>query len=375
MISDTDNMNGPSSRQATWRGRRFGMALKQYFSILGLLLGVCMTGPSVAASQGAGDFYVPPTISPAAQTVLARLKSPRLMPAWPAATDIAGWDALNSQRENMLEENAKRIVARYGSAHVGARRINHVPVLDIRPGSWKKGDPRLLIYLHGGGYVFGSSHSTIPISLPMAEETGIRTIAIDYTLAPHARYKAVLEEDLAVIRGLLAEGYSLKNMAFYGESAGGSMAAGLVLEMRDAGVGMPAAVLMISPWSDITDSGDSYHTLASAEPAFLYDRHLKSAAAAYAPLAEQKNPYVSPVYGDYSKGFPPTLIQGGTKEIFLSNFVRQYQAIDQAGIPVKLDLYEGMIHVFQVSHPDWLETKVARLKIKAFLDQYLPRPR
>ena len=94
-------------------------------------------------------------------------------------------------------------------------------------------------------------------------------------------------------------------------------------------------------------------------------------AEAQAPPEDQKHPYVSPVYGDYSKGFPPTLIQAGTKETFLSNAIRHYQVLDQAGIPVKLDLYEGMWHVFQ-AFPWWLpESRLARQKVGRFLDQNL----
>ena len=89
---------------------------------------------------------------------------------------------------------------------------------------------------------------------------------------------------------------------------------------------------------------------------------------------DQKNPYVSPVYADYSKGFPPTLIQVGTKEIFLSNAVRHYQALDDAGITVKLDLHEGMWHVFQAFAWDLPESWRARKKMRAFLEEHLRRP-
>jgi monoterpene epsilon-lactone hydrolase len=102
-----------------------------------------------------------------------------------------------------------------------------------------------------------------------------------------------------------------------------------------------------------------------------YPGNLKHCAEAYATPADQQHPYVSPVYGDYTKGFPPTLIQAGTKEIFLSNAVRQYQALDNAGIPVKLDLYEGMWHIFQVFNHDLPESTLARKKVRAFLEQQL----
>jgi len=134
---------------------------------------------------------------------------------------------------------------------------------------------------------------------------------------------------------------------------------------------MPAAVVLWSPWADITDSGDTAVTLRHAEPTYLYDRHLKPPADAYADPKDQKHPYVSPVYGDFTKGFPPTLIQGGTKEIFLSHFVRLYQAIDQAGGTATLDVYEGMPHVFQPRLADAPEGKAALRKMAAFLKHHL----
>jgi acetyl esterase/lipase len=100
---------------------------------------------------------------------------------------------------------------------------------------------------------------------------------------------------------------------------------------------------------------------------------LGPSAAAYADPKDQKNPYVSPVYGDFSRGFPPTLIQGGTREIFLSGFVRLYQAIDAAGRTVKLDLYEAMPHVFQNKAPASPESRQALGKMADFLKQHLGR--
>jgi len=183
----------------------------------------------------------------------------------------------------------------------------------------------------------------------------------------------VTDQVLAVLSGLQKEGHRLKDIAVYGESAGGGLVAGSVLKMRDKGLGMPAAVVLWSPWADLTDSGDSAITLKDFDPAHRYDRHLKAAAGAYADPKDHKHPYVSPIYGDYSKGFPPTLIQGGTREVFLSHFVRQYRAIDRAGGVAILDLYDGMPHIFQVrpEMADAPETRAALQKMAAFLKRHL----
>ena len=112
-------------------------------------------------------------------------------------------------------------------------------------------------------------------------------------------------------------------------------------------------------------------TLSGAEPFYTYPDHLGKSALAYADPEDQKHPYVSPIYGDYSKGFPPTLIQGGTKEIFLSDFIRHYQALGTAGQTVKLDLYEGMVHVFQAFLAGSPESDLALSKCADFLQVHL----
>nr|WP_185977007.1 alpha/beta hydrolase [Shewanella psychropiezotolerans] len=148
-------------------------------------------------------------------------------------------------------------------------------------------------------------------------------ISVDYTLAPHAKYDTITDQVISVIQGLTKQGYKMSDIAIYGDSAGGGLAAGL-------GMDLPAAVVLWSPWSDITDTGDSYHTLKDADPLYLYDLLLRPSAEAYAAKKDQKHPYVSPVYGDYSKPFPPTLIQAGTKELFLSDAPIFHYAYKQA---------------------------------------------
>lgn len=140
--------------------------------------------------------------------------------------------------------------------------------------------------------------------------------------------------------------------------------------MRDEGIGIPAAIALGSPGTDISGVGDTYATLKNADP-FINEAMLKSMSRAYANVMDQKNPYVTPVYGNFSNGFPPTLIQVGTKEILLSDSVRLYQGLDQADIPVKLDLYEGMPHVFQTTLFKTPESSQAMSKTRKFLKEYL----
>ena len=315
--------------------------------------------------------HIPDTISKEAQVLLRPLPDPAKAPTVPASDDVAGWKRVWEAVEKSNEPLVEAALKRYEPTIV-ERKLGGVPVIDIKPKGWKE-DGKVLLYAHGGAYTLQSARSKLEPAVLTADATGLRVVSIDYTVAPTGKWDKVTDEVLAVFAALQKEGHKLKDMAIFGDSAGGGLAAGSVLKMRDKGLGMPGAIVLWSPWADITNSGDSAVTLKDAEPTYLYEKHLKSAADAYADPKDQKNPYVSPVYGDFSKGFPPTLIQGGTKEIFLSHFVRLYQAIDSAGGTVKLDLYDAMPHVFQQRFADAPEGKEAIKKMTTFLKANLGR--
>jgi epsilon-lactone hydrolase len=315
--------------------------------------------------------HVPNTVSVEARRYLESLADPASRPAFPAADDIAGWKRVWEANEVAHQPKVEATLKRLDPLVV-ERKLGGVPVLDIKPKGWKD-NGKVLVHAHGGNYTLHSARSRLPGSALAAHATGNRVISVDYTVAPVGKWEHVTDQILAVIEGLQQEQFKLKDIAVYGESAGGALVAGSVLKMRDKGLGMPAAVVLWSPWADITNSGDSAITLKSFDPLHVYDRQLKPSADAYADPKQQKHPYVSPVYGDYTKGFPPTLIQGGTREIFLSHCVRQYRAIDAAGGTAVLDLYDGMPHVFQVrpEMADAPETRAAMKKMADFLKRHL----
>ena len=313
-------------------------------------------------------FYIPSTISPEWQEALKTWTGPT-DETFPAPDDVNGWRELQRQGERFIGRMSEPLMARY-QPMITERDLGGVQILDIRPKDWQD-DGRVLVYTHGGAYTFNSARSTLSSAVPVAAFTGLRVVSVNYTLAPHARWDQVTDEVVSVVQALHAEGHEWTRIAMYGDSAGGGLAAGSILKMRDRGIGMPAGLFLWSPWADITETGDTYRTLGDADPLLVYPRQLERSAAAYANPADQRHPYVSPAYGDFTKGFPPTLIQVGTKEIFLSNAARLYRALDLAGIPVVLDVYEGMPHVFQGIMPDSPESRTAFHKAKRFLDQYL----
>jgi acetyl esterase/lipase len=322
-----------------------------------------------APSEEQPYVHIPETVSQQAQAFLRTLKDPALTPAFPEVDNFGGWEKVREFAEADGKAKSAPLLQRYEHT-VTEAKLGGVPVLDVRPKNWKD-NGKVTVYTHGGAHVMYSATSSLGRAVIFAHETGLRVISVDYTVAPLAKYNQMSDEVIAVISALTKSGQRLQDTVIYGDSSGGGLAAAVVLKMRDLGLGMPAAAVLVSPWLDVTPSGDTETTLHDADPNQLYEKHGVHAAAAFADPKDQKHPYASPVYGDFSKGFPPALIQGGLKETLLSGFVRLYQALDVAGVPVKLDLYEGMIHNFQDRIPDSPEAIVARQKIRAFVHQYL----
>ncbi len=314
------------------------------------------------------DIYVPSTISPEAQQVLRVLNETK-----PYAREFPGADAgLEVWRQAqdaidaaMVERSEKAIAD--NKVTVTKAKLGGVPVIDIRPENWTD-NGKLLVYTHGGGYFAFSAYSTLGSSAKMTRVTGLRVISVDYTLAPHAQWDEIQEQVISVFEALLAEGYTMEDIAIYGDSAGGGLAALTVLNLRDRGMGMPAAAVLWAPWVDIRLEGDSIFTLENHDP-MLSRPIFEVGAQIYADGLEFTDPRVSPMFADFSKGYSPTLIQAGTKEMPLSNAVRFYQTLDLAGHKATLDIYEGMWHVFQQN--DVPEAEVAVAKSAAFINKHL----
>jgi epsilon-lactone hydrolase len=313
------------------------------------------------------QYYIPPTISKEAQEILKNLLMNFPAPAFPNPDDLKGWQELNQQISPMFSQMSQPIVDSY-QHNITATKLGDINVLDIKPKDWRD-NGKVLIYLHGGGYTLLGANSTLGYAVPVANSTGLRVVSVDYSLAPSSKWNQTTDEVISVVQALREQGYSLDDIGMFGDSAGGGLVAGSVLKMRDEGIGMPAALVLWSPLTDVTGIGDTYYTLRDADP-FL-NGGLEKLADAYANPSDQRNPYVSPVYGNFTTEFPPTLIQGGTKEILLSDFVRLHQALDQANIPVKLDIYEGMPHDFQLFLYNTTESDIALSKTNDFFKEYL----
>lgn len=312
--------------------------------VIGLILSPLWSSPVAAGN----DRLLPDTISPQAHAVLEQLYAAgQTKLVVPAPEDISSWKVLHDRMDDVRAAQGRATLERTG-ATVSGKSMGDVSVLDIRPHKWAD-DGKLLVYIHGGAFTLLSAKSTADNAALMATATGLRVISIDYTNPPGLQWLGVQEQILSVFRSLLSTGYDMDRIAIYGDSAGGNLTLRTVLNLRDSGLGMPRAVVLFSPWADLTNSGDTAITLKDVDPTLSYNNLLAGSARAYAGDLELTDPRVSPLYADFSKGFPPTLIQEGTRTIFLSTSVRLYRALKDAGVNASIDMYEGMWHVFQVA--------------------------
>lgn len=321
------------------------------------------------SKEYSSDFFIPKTISEEAKAVLKTFNEKyRHVKNLPSPNDLKGWESIKNKYIGYTRKLNLDTIDRF-EPKIEHSSISGVSVVKITPKTWKK-NKTIIIYLHGGAYTLFTSKSSLYNIIPLAHSSGIRVISINYTTAPRKKWKGIVEEVTKVIIQLDKDGYDYKSMGILGDSAGGGLAISAILNLRNNGYNVPQAVALWSPWVDVTETGDTYQTLKDSEPTFTYNSLLAHSANAYADIKEQKNPYVSPIYGDFKKGFPPTLIQGGTKELLLSNFIRIYQKMDISKVNVKLDIYEGMWHVFQ-SHYNIPESKIAIVKTADFFNTHL----
>nr|ADA70030.1 Est10 [uncultured marine bacterium] len=204
---------------------------------------------------------------------------------------------------------------------------------------------RVIYYLHGGGYVFGSISSHRELISRLSRAAGARGLAIDYRLAPEHPFPAAIEDSTAGYRWLLSSGVDPSRIVIAGDSAGGGLTVATLLALRDAGDPMPAAAVCLSPWVDLEGLGESMTTKADADP-MVERRGLLQSAEAYLDGADPRTPLAAPLYGDF-KGLPPLLIQVGTAETLLDDSTRLAERAKSAGVAVVLEPWDDMIHVWQ----------------------------
>jgi monoterpene epsilon-lactone hydrolase len=238
----------------------------------------------------------------------------------------------------------------------------------IAPGSDAS---RVLMFFHGGGYCSGSILSHRRLVTEAGRAAGIRTLAVDYRLAPEHPFPAAYEDAMTSWRFLLGQGYSPENIVVGGDSAGGGLTMGLITRLRDAGEALPACAWLISPWTDLTLSGETLATKDAVDP-LIHRGYLNELADAYVPAGiGRADPHVSPLYA-HLKGLPPLLIQVGSAETLLSDATRLATAAGAADVAVTLEIWPHMIHAWQLWNAQLTAGREALSNAGAFMRRHFP---
>jgi acetyl esterase/lipase len=253
------------------------------------------------------------------------------------------------------------------------RRVNTGGV----PGEWAIApgarDDRVLVYLHGGGYTMGSPATHRALCARLSRLGRLRVLNVDYRLAPEHPHPAAVEDAVAAVRWIHAQGFAPSHVAIAGDSAGGGLTLATLLALRDAGDPLPAAAVCISPWTDLAATGDSLRSKASVDP-MVTEGPLRMMAAAYLGEKDARTPLASPLYANL-RGLPPLLVQVGDCEILLDDATRLASRARDAGVDVTLEVWEEMFHVWHAFAEMLPEAQRACERIAAWLEPRLAGPR
>ena len=196
------------------------------------------------------------------------------------------------------------------------------------------------IDFHGGALVFGGGDACIAQARMQADQHGALCYGVDYRTPPEHPYPAALDDAMAAYRYIL-ERHAPKRIVVGGRSAGGNLAAAMLLRAKEEALPMPAGLVLLSPQVDLTESGDSFQVNQLVD--VILPGSLMRSNLLYAAGAELSHPHLSPLFGDLA-GFPPSFLQSGTRDLFLSNTVRMHRALRRASVEAELHIFEAMPH-------------------------------
>ncbi|MCU6736005.1 alpha/beta hydrolase [Diplocloster agilis] len=250
------------------------------------------------------------------------------------------------EKQRASQENLSGLFTKSKEMKYESFEIDHIPA------EWVSVDRRhikkyVILYCHGGGYNTGSFRYARSITNKLASTTSMDVLSFDYRLAPESPFPYALQDAIKAWDYLMHFGYGARDVIVAGDSAGGNLALTLVLKLKEQGRILPRGLILFSPWTDLTKSGKSHQSKAEIDP-ILSEEYLDKAILDYAADQELTNPFISPLFADF-EGFPPTYIQVGNNEILLSDSVNLQRQMQKCHVQVRLDLYKGMWHVFQMA--------------------------
>jgi acetyl esterase/lipase len=284
---------------------------------------------------------IPATISPEAQASLRRKlpvgghSTPKL------GDDRAVWKAYQDAASTGMLAMTQKYATEF-PGDVTEHKLSGTTLYEVLPKNLaEENHNRVILYVHGGGYAIGGGEACLYAAMQMAGLSRCRTYSIDYRMVPDFPFPTPVDDTLEAYQFLLKR-HAAKNIALFGPSAGATLAPAALLKGRDQGLPMPAACAMHSCPSDMSTWGDSGHTNVVVD-AILHQPD-QQIFLNYANGHDLKDPYLSPVYGDYAKGFCPSILTTGTRDLLLSSTVRLHRAMVRAGVEAELHVWEAMSH-------------------------------
>jgi acetyl esterase/lipase len=317
----------------------------------------------------ARSLPVPQTVSPEIQKLIAApLRQNWNMPP----TTPQGWRDLAGAGAAATIQNLPGLLQRL-RVKVEPATLDGVKVFMLTPEELPpENRNRLLIHVHGGCYVLNPGEAALPEAVFMAGFGRFKVIAVDYRMPPEAYFPAALDDAMTVWKAA-ARTTDPKNMAIFGSSAGGALTMEMVLRAKAEGLPLPAAIAPGTPMSDTTKAGDSFQTNALVDNVLVSpDGFCDAATRFYANGHDLADPMLSPINGDL-RGFPPTILTTGTRDLLLSNTVRAHRKLRQAGVEAVLQVFEGQSHAHYYRDDTAPESREAFEEIAAFFNRHLGR--
>ena len=310
---------------------------------------------------------VPTTVSPEAQAVLA--VGPMGAGEYPPLDDVEAWRAMIAATDAVVVE---RFVATGLTSPEGFEieevSVEGVTVYVVTPPGVDPDDSRVYLDIHGGAWIVGGGDVCRAMAIMTAGKVGMRVWAVDYRMPPDHPYPAAVDDCLTVYAALLREDPP-EAIVVGGGSAGGNLAGALILRAREDGLPLPAAAILLTPAMDLTHSGDTWFTNLGVDT--VLTRRDPAVVLLYADGHDLRHPYLSPLFGDLSKGFPPSLLASGTRDVLLSDTVRMHRALRAAGVEADLHVLEAAPHGF--FHGATPEDRELDREVRLFIDEHCPR--
>jgi len=329
---------------------RFPQTSRRQFLLAGTT--TLLTG---AQSSGQADKYLrsipartvpaPTTVSPLLREKIAEPIEQNMKQTRSLVLDTPEqWRQMIDSLNRYMDENMVAKIGAQFPAKVAPMALGGVKCFVLTPSTYRPSNRRrALVHLHGGAYVIGAGKSGFSETLLMAHYTATRVIFVDYGMPPNHPFPAAVDDSVAVWRALVRK-WKPSNVGIGGSSAGGGLTLAVARKIRQLGLPLPGASFVGTPWADLAAMGDTIHTNEWIDGSVMtHEGFLDAAARLYAGREPLTNPLVSPLYGDF-KGFPPTILVSGTRDILLSDTVRVHRKLRQAGVEASLNVIEGLSH-------------------------------